>query len=280
MACGPVMLRLHHEITHTCGNHRARVESPCVLQRWRVSANAGLRLTSLLALLCIALPACVEKPATGLRFWRQHGTRSNVRRGQRENLATKRPIRFACGMLFLTSLITLAACASEKTVRWKEEVQLSDGRVILVQRTMHMIPGGGEWLRSSGWRADWYEMQFELPDSGARPILWRSVPRRPARDPELPLVLDVQTGNTPIVWTIQWVTDACTEYTMYSYSGGSWNVVPLPNLIPDRPANLFLRLRTDLQGTIQLQEKQAQVSTSRSPARYRTIGPKRVVCGY
>jgi hypothetical protein len=45
-------------------------------------------------------------------------------------------------------IVSVTACS--KTVTWTEEVKLSTGQTLIIERETRHIPGGGEIFRSSG----------------------------------------------------------------------------------------------------------------------------------
>lgn len=61
------------------------------------------------------------------------------------------------------------------TEKWKEEVQLSDGRIIVVEREILNERGGDEWVSNrSGLKPREYYIRFVLPDESGKTIEWRS----------------------------------------------------------------------------------------------------------
>ncbi|NVN90381.1 MAG: hypothetical protein HXX11_07220 [Desulfuromonadales bacterium] len=88
------------------------------------------------------------------------------------------------------------------TEKWKEEVPLSNGRVIVVERETLREGGGGEWASNrSGTKPKEYRIRFAHPDGSGKMIEWRSTKKSPRTYPEFPLILDLESGQ-PIVFAI------------------------------------------------------------------------------
>ena len=75
---------------------------------------------------------------------------------------------------------------------WKEEVQLSDGKVIVVERKMASEGGGDEWaFNRSGSKPKTYYIRFEHPNGSGKMIEWYSTKISPQTWPEVPLIFDI-----------------------------------------------------------------------------------------
>lgn len=67
----------------------------------------------------------------------------------------------------------LVACGPKMPLQWQEEVLLSDGRMLLVERTASM-KGLQEWGGPGGMKDQRYSLQFTLPDGKPAPR-WNGV---------------------------------------------------------------------------------------------------------
>lgn len=74
--------------------------------------------------------------------------------------------------LILTLGVSVSACGGSES--WKEQVQLSDGRVIVVDRELIREAGGDEWVANrSGSKPKEYRIRFVDPDGSGKMIEWR-----------------------------------------------------------------------------------------------------------
>lgn len=163
--------------------------------------------------------------------------------------------------------------------KWKEEVLLSDGRVIVVEREMMSERGGDEWASNrSGTKPKEYRIRFIDPDGSGKAIEWRTTKKSPGTWPELPLILDVESRQ-PIVFAIVGISDACEIYIKYIYRNGAWIEEALPNMFEKRMSNLFLRLGANMPEFIDLELKQKEKSNIRTRREFKQVGPSRQVCG-
>jgi hypothetical protein len=83
--------------------------------------------------------------------------------------------------LVVCLIATIAGCTSA-TRQWQEEVQLSDGTVLEVHRTIRFARTGGDppgGVRGDGWIADGEDLSFVEPGTG-RVIEWSGHRRRAA----------------------------------------------------------------------------------------------------
>jgi hypothetical protein len=185
-----------------------------------------------------------------------------------------------------------AACAppgQTKTVKWQEEVKLSTGEVIVVERETHFKPSGGEPFRGSGWAADTMTIRFRYPPDAKEVIEWWTV-RHDAElqfSPEYPLVLDVDPKSKAlyVITRAGGTTGGCNEYWRYRYENGMWRDAMLPEIFEPRPSNLLLgsdEINTPSQITLDFKRKfEADYHRwTRYNSRFRQIGPDRCLCGH
>ena len=68
---------------------------------------------------------------------------------------------------------SISACSGDQ--KWKEEVQLSNGQIIVVEQEMLTELGGDEWaLSRSGTKPKERRIQFEFPVGSGNMIMWNS----------------------------------------------------------------------------------------------------------
>ena len=163
--------------------------------------------------------------------------------------------------------------------KWKEEVQLSDGRIIVVERETLREGGGGEWASNrSGTKPKEHRIRLAYPEGSGKMIEWRSTKKSPATWPEFPLILDLESGQ-PIVFTSVGIGARCEVYSKYTYRNGAWNEELLSERFAERMTNLFLRNGVDMPKFVDLETKRkgnAEIGYRRS---IRQVGPARQVCG-
>lgn len=182
--------------------------------------------------------------------------------------------------LIMTMGVSLSACGSSE--KWKEEVQLSDGRVIVVEREMIGEAGGDEWaLNRSGSKPKEYRIQFADSDDSGKKIEWRSTKLSPQTWPEVALILDVESGQ-PIVFSLAAISANCEIYSKYLYRNGAWVEETLAEKFEQHATNLFLRIGTDMPKFVNLDLKR-KINSGAEGRGYRRaltqVGPNRKVCG-
>lgn len=190
--------------------------------------------------------------------------------------------------IFLPVIMLLASMTADAGLfgfggeKWKEEVQLSDGRGIVVDRELINEGGGDEWaLNRSGTKPKEYRIRFAHPDGSGKTVEWRSTKKSPQTWPEIALVLDVEAGQ-PIVFSILAISAGCEIYSKYVFKNDTWIEEALPEKFDQRTTNLLLRLGTDMPKFVNLEKKQKINSGSEGRGyrrALRQIGPTRKVCG-
>lgn len=179
-------------------------------------------------------------------------------------------------------LVLVLASACSKTVKWKEEVQLSNGRVIIVERATQHRPGGSEWAIGTGWRPRQYLIRFKYPPGSDQVIEWRSIKMDVERgtEPEYPLLLDVgMEKNALHIISIRGLRGFCFEYVRYVISNGAWSEVPLPVEFEPRDATLYLPAAAlDIPKQVSLTLKRKENADIRYSMRFKKIGPKQTDC--
>lgn len=173
-----------------------------------------------------------------------------------------------------------------KIVKWQEEVKLSTGEVIVVERETR-FKGGGISFQGA---ADTMTLRFRYPPSSKEVIEWRTIRQSGPgggnyRAPEYPLVLDVEKGTTSFVLITQTNIGGCDEYYRYRYENGAWRDDMLPEVFEKRAPNLLLgsdEINTPAQITLDFKRRfEADYHRwTRYPFQFRQIGPDRCLCGH
>ena len=164
-------------------------------------------------------------------------------------------------------------------MKWKEEVAFQDGRIVIVEREMLTEAGGGEWAHNrSGRKPKEYRLRFNFSDSTSGVIVWASKKNSPGGWPEVPLVLDFESGN-PIIFSLVAISIGCEAYSKYIYQEGRWIESPLPESFQQRPPNLLFGNKKDMPSLVTLDEKFRRNNSTVYRRSLRQIGPGRQVCG-
>jgi hypothetical protein len=180
------------------------------------------------------------------------------------------------GLLLMMGIGISACSGSEK---WKEEVQLSDGRVVVVERETIREGGGDEWaFNRSGSKPKEYRIRFANPDGSGKMIEWRSTKTSPATWPEIALVLDVESGQ-PIVFSLVAISIGCEVYSKYAYQNGAWDEEALADKFEEKMTNLFLKLGVDMPSFVNLETKRKINSSGDYRRALKQAGPDLKVCG-
>jgi len=141
----------------------------------------------------------------------------------------------------LLCLPTLGGCASTRYIEWTEDVQLSDGRTIVVRRTeeYRRVTDPGAGFRT-GWLFDKASIVAQVPAPISRTVSWEGNLS--------PLVLDVQPGDVTYLvcdvatgsGAIRWKVPDDEFYVVFRLFDNEWRRIPLsdlplavkPNLLP------------------------------------------------
>lgn len=179
--------------------------------------------------------------------------------------------------LILMMGASMSACSGSE--KWKEEVQLSDGRVVVVEREMVREGGGDEWASNrSGTKPKEYRIRFPHPDRPGEVIEWRSTKKSPQTWPEVPLVLDLEAAQ-PVVFSLVAISSGCEVYSKYVYRNGVWTEEPLPEQFEQHATNLLFGSQRDLPALLNLQEKLKRNDGVGYRKALKQAGPKLKVCG-
>jgi len=179
--------------------------------------------------------------------------------------------------LFLIMCASLSACSGGQ--KWKEEVQLSDGRNIIVDREMTREAGGDELASNhSGSKPKTYHIRFEYPAGSGKMIEWHSTKISPQTWPEVPLILDMESGQ-PVIFAIVFISSGCEVYSKYIYRNGAWIEGPLPAQFEQHTTNLLFGTQKDLPALVNLEEKRKRNSGVGYRKALKQVGPSLKICG-
>ena len=162
---------------------------------------------------------------------------------------------------------------------WKEEVRLSDGRVIVVERERISEAGGDEWASNrSGSKPKEYRIRFADPDGSRKMIEWRSTKIDSQTWPEIPLVFDIELGR-PVVFSIVAISNGCSVYSKYIYQNGVWIDESLPEQFAKRATNLLFGSHKDMPTFVNFEEKRSRNNYIGVRKKYLHVGPSYKICG-
>lgn len=172
----------------------------------------------------------------------------------------------------------MSACVGGST-KWKEEVQLSDGRITVVEREAIYVGGGDEWASNrSGSKIDGYRIRYTSSDGSEKVVEWSSTKKSPKTYPEVPLVFDLIVGQ-PTVFSLVAISNGCEVYSKYVYQNGSWIEEPLPEQFVKVTTNLLFASKRGLPKLLTLAEKNQRNSEPGHRPALKKVGPTRKVCG-
>lgn len=177
--------------------------------------------------------------------------------------------------LILMMGVSMSACSGDQ--KWKEEVQLSDGRVIVVERELLTEGGGDEWaLNRSGTKPKEHRLRFEYPVGSGKMIEWRSTKKSPQTWPEMPLILDVEAGQH-VVFSSVFILGGCQIYSKYNYQNGIWIEEPLPPQFEKHATNLLIFSSRNRHSFFDLEAKRKNNSEV-TLQDFKQVGPKHPYC--
>ncbi|MBI1835147.1 MAG: hypothetical protein HYZ65_10615 [Burkholderiales bacterium] len=173
---------------------------------------------------------------------------------------------------------SMTACGTG-SVNWKEEVWLSDGKIIVVEREMIRARGGDEWASNrSGSKPKEYRLRFADPAGSGKEIEWRSTKIDSQTWPEIPLILDSELGK-PIVFSSVFNVGGCNIYSKYHYQNGAWVEEKLPKEFEKRITNLLIFDDKNMQQFINLETKRKKNSDIRTQL-FQQVGPTNPDCSH
>lgn len=182
-------------------------------------------------------------------------------------------------LLALTLLVCLPFAGCKSKVKWQEEVKLSTGEIITIDREVEHAGGGAAWPQGQGSIPREHLIRFRYPAQGGPLIEWRSTKLDSSTYAELPLVLDISADKTWYIFTILTLSPGCDQYIKYQFQGGVWSEPKLAEAIEPHPTNLFLAADSNqIEGFISLAEKARENSSIGYQSRLKQVGPKRFGC--
>lgn len=179
-------------------------------------------------------------------------------------------------LLGITSMTACGFLGFGSTEKWKEEVKLSDGRIIVVEREIENESGGDEWASNrSGLKPKEYYIRFVHPDGSGQKIEWRA---KISSDtyPEIPLILDMDSGHL-VMYALMGVGPGCEVYNKYIYRNGVWSEETLPEKFEPQVSNLLVKGR-DIPKYVSLEMKRNIDESGHSRREVRQAGPNRKIC--
>ena len=138
----------------------------------------------------------------------------------------------------LAILIPLTACSDMKTINWREEVKLSSGQIIIVERSQDYRlvgePGAG-----TGWLFDYAHIRAVLPIRNVD-VMWEGRLQ--------PLAIDVSQDGTIYLVAVaatyagekEYALPEGTHHVAFKYSGSSkWQRIPIESVPHEFRPNLL-----------------------------------------
>ncbi|WP_371325015.1 hypothetical protein VX159_05730 [Dechloromonas sp. ZY10] len=178
--------------------------------------------------------------------------------------------------LISIAMLLLGGCGM--TVTWQEEVQLSDGRVIVVERETVRVSGGDDLAHGgSGSTPKERRIRFEFPLGSGQRVEWRSSKSDSRQFPESPLVLDI-VAEQPVILTINPISEGCEVYSKYSFQNGSWIKEKLPDAFAKQATNLYLKSGPSMPSFVDIATKNRDNADIRYFRTLKQVGPRRVIC--
>lgn len=177
--------------------------------------------------------------------------------------------------LILVIVFIVSRC-TPGTEKWKEEVLLSNSKVIVVERQLEFESGGDEWASNpSGSKPKQHVLKFTMPDKANETVEWHSIKKDSAFWPEFPLVLDVENGKY-VVFSSVFNPGGCQLYSKYIYQNDVWVEEKLPKVFEPRKANLYI-YRNEGLSYIDLNKKSQNLADSRV-FQFVQVGPTHPNC--
>jgi hypothetical protein len=183
-----------------------------------------------------------------------------------------------CAVLSVLIGVSVSGC-SGGSINWQEEVKLSDGRVIVVDREAIYVSGGGEWASNRDLKKiDGHRIRFVSSDAPNTVVEWKSTKKSPMTYPETPLIFDMP-NNEPTVFSLVAISNGCEVYSKYVYRNNVWIEEELPEHFEQQTTNLLFGSQRDLPERLTLAEKAKRNSKRSYRQAVKQVGPSRKVCG-
>ena len=188
--------------------------------------------------------------------------------------------RWLTSAMALSIVTLLTACS--KTVQWKEEVQLNDGRIIVV--TQKKRCEGGDYSAKTGAtciaRESW--LMINLPEFSEKEILWHESLK--------PMIVNINekqlyvVGRPPTTLEFRAYGATTPPYFGFIWDKGSWKRIPFKE-IPEAiyNANMLIEsipsARTDFLD-LKVKNSDAENGNPVYPLQLRKIDPKYTTSAY
>lgn len=214
--------------------------------------------------------------------------------------------RFSIARLLVSIVLSgLSLVGCKGNTVWQEEVKLSTGEIIKINREVVHAGGGAAWPQGQGSVPMEYIVRFKYPTPTSPLVEWHSTKLEGGRTyAELPLVLDISSDKEWFIFTkLTTPGGGCTQYLKYElkngawvenraaladgietvrppeyeYKNGVWGDTPLPD--GAYRTNLFLAAGGNkIEGLITIAEKNEVNANIGFIAALRRVGPKRFSC--
>lgn len=176
-------------------------------------------------------------------------------------------------ILLCMPVVTMVGC-NRMSESWKEEVRLSDGRLIVVKRTAKGTITRDIAMRATGWKPKETTLRIAQVEGAAKPPVWRS--------PLVPVVMDYDPASS--TWSVVATHMFCgtwyemgrptSLYVQYiSVGGDAWRVVPLQPDWVGRQANLLTHIRPTGQPRL-IREAYKETQWRQGSEQYKRISAK------
>lgn len=144
-------------------------------------------------------------------------------------------------LAFIVTLLAMSTGCSRMSLKWREEVRLSNGQLITVDRTAKGAITRDIAMRATGWKPKETTLRIRKSELGVQaPPVWRSI--------LIPVVLDYDPASSSwtVVATYLWCSTwydmgrPASPYVQFVSSHGEpWRIVPLQPDWVGRRANLL-----------------------------------------
>lgn len=170
----------------------------------------------------------------------------------------------------LLCLAVIVSACGKTSLSWKEEVKLSSGELIVVQRTAK-TKAFGEVAGPGGWENEGMTVELVSQSADRNPPVWNFpfVPLLMDRDPTSGQWFIVATFYSCVSWYA--LERPKLPYTEYRVVGGQWVQQALtPNLI-GRSANMLTSIRSSGEPDHSIASKESIMNDPRISKKYKSI---------
>ena len=151
--------------------------------------------------------------------------------------------RLGVGVLFAVVMAPIMGCSNTKTIQWHEQVKLSDGKVIVVERTQTYRAVSGDY--QSGWLLSKASIRAAMPTTPSTHVEWEG--------PLEPLAIDMTRDGTVYLVTIVLTQQGARAYSpkdgahvAFKYLGDNrWQRIPRGMVPKNLRVNLLVSVDFD-----------------------------------